>query len=160
MSTYSLTLRQRKGRRLSISEVDNNWLYLKELAELGGTSSGSSGEFPTREYSSSTDGYLISQISNVGVCELISGSFAAGDIITGSFSGSTANILHVAQYDTMILFVNNVSGTFSQEYINNETQPGVGEFILFNTDFDYGTFLILPDVEGENYGNLITYKPK
>lgn len=39
MSTYSLTLRQRKGRRLSISEVDNNWLYLKELAELGGTSS-------------------------------------------------------------------------------------------------------------------------
>lgn len=39
MSTYSLTLRQQAGRRLSISEVDNNWLYLKELA-LSATGSG------------------------------------------------------------------------------------------------------------------------
>ena len=50
MPSYSLTLRQNKGRRLTISELDNNWLYLKELAELGGTSSDSSGDFPIREY--------------------------------------------------------------------------------------------------------------
>jgi len=55
MSTYSLTLRQQKGKRLSISEVDNNWLYLKELAEAGGTGSsgggiGSTDQFPVRKY--------------------------------------------------------------------------------------------------------------
>ena len=155
MPSYSLTLRQNKGRRLTISELDNNWLYLKELAELGGTSSDSSGDFPIREYGVSYVGYLISDLSYVGVVDLISGSFASGDTISGSSSGATADIIHILDDENQILFVNNVSGTFSQEYINNETQPGVGEFILFNTDFDYGELLISSDGQGRNYGNLI-----
>lgn len=38
MSTYSLTLRSEKNSRLSIAEMDNNFLYLEELA-LSGTAS-------------------------------------------------------------------------------------------------------------------------
>lgn len=32
MSTYSLTLRGTKGSKLSIEEMDNNMLYLQQLA--------------------------------------------------------------------------------------------------------------------------------
>lgn len=144
MSTYSLTLRQRKGRRLSISELDNNWLYLKELAELGGTSSGPSGDFPIREYGVSYDGYLVSELSRIGIVELISGSFASGDTISGSSSGATGDIVHILESDTLILFVNNISGKFTEnvEYINNQTQPGVGEFGLFNPDLTTGNIAI------------------
>lgn len=43
--TYSLTLRQQAGRRLSIPEVDNNWLYLESLA-LSATGSGDGTQGP------------------------------------------------------------------------------------------------------------------
>jgi len=38
MSTYSLTLRSEKNSRLTIAEMDNNFLYLEELAISGTTS--------------------------------------------------------------------------------------------------------------------------
>ena len=47
--TYSLTLRQPLGRKLTIEEVDNNFLYLQDLASQSGTSSGvaiNNGEIP------------------------------------------------------------------------------------------------------------------
>lgn len=66
MSTYSLTLRQQAGRRLSISEVDNNWLYLKELA-LSATGSGGIGGGTvsglTESYGVTYSGYLITDWS-------------------------------------------------------------------------------------------------
>ena len=36
MPTYSLTLRELKGSKLTIQEMDNNWLYLQDLASQGG----------------------------------------------------------------------------------------------------------------------------
>ena len=36
MPTYSLTLREPLGRKLTIGEVDNNWLYLQDLASQSG----------------------------------------------------------------------------------------------------------------------------
>jgi len=36
MPTYSLTLREPLGRKLTIQEVDNNWLYLQDLASQSG----------------------------------------------------------------------------------------------------------------------------
>jgi hypothetical protein len=38
MSTYSLTLRSEKNSRLSIAEMDNNFLYLEQLAQTGSAS--------------------------------------------------------------------------------------------------------------------------
>jgi hypothetical protein len=43
MPTYSLTLRQPLGRKLTIQEVDNNWLYLQDLASQSGGGVGSQG---------------------------------------------------------------------------------------------------------------------
>lgn len=37
MSTYSLTLRQTKGSRLTLTELDNNFLYLQSLSLNGAT---------------------------------------------------------------------------------------------------------------------------
>jgi hypothetical protein len=50
MSTYSLTLRSEKNSRLTIAEMDNNFLYLEELA-LSGTAS------PTSPTNLTTGGY-------------------------------------------------------------------------------------------------------
>ena len=38
MSTYSLTLRQDVGRKLTIQELDHNFLYLEDLTSEGGGS--------------------------------------------------------------------------------------------------------------------------
>lgn len=164
MPSYSLTLRQNKGRRLTISELDNNWLYLKELAELGGTSSDSSGDFPIREYGVSYVGYLVSDLSRIGMFELISGSFASGDTISGSSSGATADIIHILNDEgQQILFVNNISGEFitdggeNGEYINNQTQVGTGAFYLLDSNLNKGSVSIT-NLEYQEYfspGNLV-----
>lgn len=39
MATYSLTLRGLKGSKLTTSELDDNFLYLEELAMSGGDTS-------------------------------------------------------------------------------------------------------------------------
>lgn len=86
MSTYSLTLRQPLGRKLTISELDNNFLYLQELAisATGGSASIGS-EF---EQTNTTTGFKLVNRSEV--------SFFVGTIsLAGSyFTNSTTTWLN------------------------------------------------------------------
>lgn len=56
MPTYSLTLRQDLGRRLTITEMDSNFLYLQDLALSGGTGSGGGGLAGTQYIFVAADG--------------------------------------------------------------------------------------------------------
>ena len=61
MATYSLTIRQNKGSKLTIQEVDNNWLYLEDLVSQGGGGSVDSGQIA---FGGTASGLTFSNISS------------------------------------------------------------------------------------------------
>jgi hypothetical protein len=169
MSTYSLTLRQRKGRRLSISEVDNNWLYLQELAlsatGSGGGGSGGTVSGLTESYGVTYSGYLITDWCPVAVIDIISGSFAPGDSIVGLSSSATADILNIIGFDGgygnqySYIYLDSVVGSFNDENISNLSQSGLATtlFVPYGTDVPYGLSIALTPGSGNSgaFGNII-----
>ena len=85
MPTYSLTLREPLNRRLSIEEVDNNWLYLEQLALSGATGSIDLGESET---------FLLNiggEIGNTGLYDVVGENILIGSTNSLSVNSSSGD---------------------------------------------------------------------
>jgi hypothetical protein len=138
MSTYSLTLRQPLGRKLTISELDNNFLYLQELAlsATGGSASIGS-EF---EQTNTTSGFKLVNKSEVSV--LLGTISLAGSYFTNSTSSWFNGIVDATQLggglQTGMSYIDTSSNLF-QVSINDVNSA----LDAINTNSSYGTQLIL-----------------
>jgi hypothetical protein len=92
MSTYSLSLRGNLGRKLTIQELDNNFLYVLENASGGSASIGS--EF---EQTNTTSGFKLINKTNI-FDSTIGGTFSiAGSYFTNSTSSWFQGIIDATQ---------------------------------------------------------------
>jgi len=111
MPTYSLTLREPLNRKLTIQEVDNNWLYLEDLSLMhyipnadpdlyGGTEiwlfknnngyiqSTGFGKFYTPKYDQNVDGFGIWSNIMKGSITNVVGGFIVGEKVVSNNGGS------------------------------------------------------------------------
>ena len=124
MATYSLTIRQNKGSKLTIGELDDNFLYLEDLVSQGGGGSVDSGQIAfggTASGLTSSSNFIYNQSSNnliFGVTNSITGS-SASVIMGGVCNTSNSN-----QSSILGGFRNTLNGTSSNSSIiggNNNT---------------------------------------
>lgn len=142
----SLTLRGELGRKLTIEEMDNNFLYVLENA----TGSGGGGTFSLDFFGYTYSGYSLN-FYHFGFLDSSSGTYSVGDIIVGSQSGAQAQIVKIFYDDDPEAFIwlDNVVGTFDiPETLVNQTQAGelfcsivplpeAGPMILINIEDGY-----------------------
>ncbi len=128
--SYTLTLRKNMGRKLSIKETDDNWLYLEQLA-LSGTSSGGTGatgpqgiQGPTGPAGTGSSLTLIQEENGNAALTFL-----------GTVSHATHSIfVNAAQTDPLIMLWD--SGEFLQKnLINNQIIINSNSF----TDSNFGT---------------------
>jgi hypothetical protein len=133
MPTYSLTLRGNLGRKLSIQEMDNNWLYLQDLAQTGGTTSVTQYGFTASE----------NIPSGVGVSLLPTGEVVRTknefESFTFSFSSSSTPYYKTCQIDTnkmVYLYSDSSNNLYARVIVNSGENISIGDEYLISSDLE------------------------
>ena len=104
MPTYSLTLRENIGRRLTIQEMDDNFLYLQQLAEEEG--GGGFGIIPSNEipYGSTSSGVTYSSNLTFNGSSIVSGfnNSASCDSLYSAIIGGIYNNISTSSCGSII----------------------------------------------------------
>ena len=158
--TYSLTLRQDLGRKLTIKELDDNFLYVLENASGGsgatgpqgpqGPGGGGSGGTFSFDFGSTYSGYSLGLTRFGFFSDVFTGTFSVGDLIVGSESGNSGVIDYVLFADGIYIGLDSFSGSafYTPDYYINQNQ--VGELMGQITDYPNPGQVVVYDVVVSN----------
>ena len=172
--TYSLTLREGLGRKLTIKELDDNFLYVLENASGGSGATGPTGpqgfQGPTGaagsgvggtfsfDFGTTYSGYSL-ELRTFGFFDnSFTGTFSVGDLIVGSESGNTGVIDSIFFGDGIFIFsLDSFSGStfYTPDYYINQTQ--VGELLGEITEYpDPGQIIVYDIITGTPSAGILS----